>query len=165
MTQCHKALLVGAILGQSKALVTQCHKVVGDVRQSSLRGPAFGNASLVVVPLLMTGRVSGPPCVPDARIPFGSDASLIVSGTGVASVTPDPLDRRTGSRYGLTAHRIEARRGHRMNRFERAVYDCMIPTAELLEETTAPSRDAAQLLAPRTPRRRWRVREDRGAPT
>ena len=25
-----------------------------------------------------------------------------------------------------------------MNRFEQAVYDCMIPTAELLEETTKP---------------------------
>ena len=25
-----------------------------------------------------------------------------------------------------------------MNRFERAIYDCMIPTADLLEETTKP---------------------------
>jgi hypothetical protein len=25
-----------------------------------------------------------------------------------------------------------------MNRFEQAVYDCMIPTAELLEQTTKP---------------------------
>src|SRR5262245_36394607 len=29
-------------------------------------------------------------------------------------------------------------RNHPMNRFERAVYDCMIPTAELLEQTTEP---------------------------
>ena len=52
-----------------------------------------------------------------------------------------------------------------MNRFEQAVYDCMIPTAELLEETTRPAQpgDPAQLLAPCPPGGLGPVRADRRA--